>query len=46
VRVRRAGKSQFYALNEQAFGFCAPRSCHAWRQTLARDPRVHPADDR
>ncbi len=32
VRVRRDGKSQVYALNESAFGFCAPRSCHAWRQ--------------
>ena len=32
VRVRRDGKSQVYALNEQAFGFCSPRSCHAWRQ--------------
>jgi ArsR family transcriptional regulator, lead/cadmium/zinc/bismuth-responsive transcriptional repressor len=32
VRVRRSGKSQVYALNEQAFGFCSPRSCHAWRQ--------------
>ena len=32
VRVRRDGKSQVYALNEQAFGFCAPRSCHAWQQ--------------
>jgi DNA-binding transcriptional ArsR family regulator len=32
VRVRRQGKSQVYALNEQAFGFCSPRSCHAWRQ--------------
>jgi DNA-binding transcriptional ArsR family regulator len=32
VRVRRDGKSQVYTLNEQAFGFCSPRSCHAWRQ--------------
>ena len=32
VRVRRDGKSQVYALNEQAFGFCAPRSCRAWQQ--------------
>src|SRR5262245_9016956 len=32
VSVRRAGKSQFYALNEQAFGFCSPRSCRAWQQ--------------
>ena len=37
VRVRRAGKSQLYALNEHAFGFCSPRSCHAWRQTLEHD---------
>lgn len=34
VRVRREGKSQRYALNEQAFGFCSPRSCHAWRHAL------------
>src|SRR5262245_26506564 len=27
VRVRRAGRSQLYALNEDAFGFCSPRSC-------------------
>ena len=38
VRVRRAGKSQLYTLNEQAFGFCAPRLCHAWRQTLGGEP--------
>ena len=37
VRVRRAGKSQLYVLNEQAFGFCAPRVCRAWRQTLDHD---------
>ena len=37
VRVRRSGKSQLYALNEQAFGFCAPRLCHAWQQTLERE---------
>lgn len=35
VRVRRRGRRQLYALNEGAFGFCAPRVCHAWRQTLA-----------
>jgi DNA-binding transcriptional ArsR family regulator len=34
VRVRRVGRSQHYALNEQAFGFCSPRTCHAWQQTL------------
>ncbi len=34
VRVRRAGKNQVYALNERAFGFCSPRSCHAWRLVL------------
>jgi DNA-binding transcriptional ArsR family regulator len=34
VRVRRSGRSQLYTLNEHAFGFCAPRLCHAWRQTL------------
>lgn len=38
VRVRRAGKSQLYALNEDAFGFCSPRSCHAWKTAL--DPGV------
>ena len=32
VRVRRDGKSQVYALNEHAFGFCAPQSCRAWQQ--------------
>ena len=35
VHVRRSGKTQVYALNERAFGFCAPRVCQAWRQTLA-----------
>ena len=34
VRVRRDGRSQRYALNEQAFGFCAPRSCQAWKRAL------------
>jgi len=34
VRVRRDGKHQFYVLNEGAFGFCSPRSCHAWRSVL------------
>lgn len=38
VRVRRAGRSQLYHLNEQAFGFCSPRICLAWKQTLDRDP--------
>jgi len=38
VRVRRAGRSQLYHLNEQAFGFCSPRICLAWRQTLDRGP--------
>jgi len=38
VRVRRAGKSQLYALNERAFGFCSPRSCHAWRDVLSPGP--------
>ena len=33
VHVRREGRSQRYALNEHAFGFCAPRLCHAWKQT-------------
>ncbi len=42
VRVRRAGKSQLYALNEHAFGFCAPRVCQAWKRTLEGDtgPRL------
>jgi ArsR family transcriptional regulator len=42
VRVRRSGKSQLYALNEQAFGFCAPRVCQAWKRTLEGDtgPRL------
>ena len=39
VHVRRDGKSQLYALNEQAFGFCAPRICQAWKQTLGPEPR-------
>lgn len=43
VRVRRAGKSQVYALNERAFGFCAPRVCQAWKQTLASESLVRPA---
>jgi DNA-binding transcriptional ArsR family regulator len=38
VRVRRAGRSQLYALNEEAFGFCSPRSCQAWKTAL--DPGV------
>jgi ArsR family transcriptional regulator len=38
VRVRRSGKSQLYALNERAFGFCAPHSCHAWRDVLNPGP--------
>ena len=38
VRVRRDGKSQVYTLNEQAFGFCSPRSCHAWRQIDTGSP--------
>jgi hypothetical protein len=38
VRVRRLGRSQLYHLNEQAFGFCSPRICLAWRQTLDREP--------
>ena len=38
VRVRRAGRSQLYALNEEAFGFCSPRSCQAWK--TAFDPGV------
>ena len=38
VRVRRAGRSQLYVLNEDAFGFCSPRSCNAWK--TAFDPGV------
>ena len=38
VHVRRAGKSQFYSLNEAAFGFCSPRVCHAWKSALAPEP--------
>jgi len=38
VRVRRSGKSQLYALNERAFGFCSPRSCHAWKDVLEPGP--------
>jgi ArsR family transcriptional regulator len=38
VRVRRRGRSQLYALNEDAFGFCSPRSCHAWKTALAPGP--------
>ena len=34
VRVRREGRSQLYALNEEGFGLCSPRVCHAWRETL------------
>lgn len=34
VLVRRMGKHQLYVLNELAFGFCSPRSCHAWRHVL------------
>jgi DNA-binding transcriptional ArsR family regulator len=34
VRVRRQGKHQLYVLNDAAFGFCSPRSCHAWRLVL------------
>jgi DNA-binding transcriptional ArsR family regulator len=39
VRVRRAGKNQLYALNELTFGFCSPRSCQAWKSTLAPGPK-------
>jgi DNA-binding transcriptional ArsR family regulator len=39
VRVRRQGKSQLYALNERAFGFCSPRSCQAWRSALETPER-------
>ena len=42
VRVRRAGKSQVYMLNEAAFGFCSPRVCQAWKSALAPDALVRP----
>jgi DNA-binding transcriptional ArsR family regulator len=42
VSVRREGKRQCYALNERAFGFCSPRSCHAWRTALDHDALVRP----
>ncbi len=42
VRVRREGRSQLYALNERAFGFCAPRVCLAWKQTLEIDGAPRP----
>ena len=42
VHVRRAGKSQFYSLNEAAFGFCSPRVCQAWKSALAPDSLVRP----
>jgi ArsR family transcriptional regulator len=38
VRVRRSGKSQLYTLNEEAFGFCSPRSCLAWKTAFAPGP--------
>jgi ArsR family transcriptional regulator, lead/cadmium/zinc/bismuth-responsive transcriptional repressor len=41
VRVRRQGRSQLYALNERAFGFCAPSVCRAWRQTLEIETAGH-----
>jgi DNA-binding transcriptional ArsR family regulator len=44
VHVRRAGRSQLYALNEQAFGFCAPRVCQAWKQTLDGGRLVRPGE--
>ena len=37
VRVRRAGRSQLYKLNERAFGFCSPRVCQAWKQSAGRE---------
>lgn len=37
VRARRSGRSQFYVLNEGAFGFCPPRSCQAWKAALEND---------
>ena len=46
VRVRRDGKTQVYALNERAFGFCAPRFCQAWKQTLESETLVRPGPPR
>jgi DNA-binding transcriptional ArsR family regulator len=46
VHVRRAGKSQFYSLNEAAFGFCSPRVCQAWKSALAPDSLVRPRERR
>lgn len=45
VHVRRAGRSQLYALHEGAFGFCAPRVCGAWKQTLERDGVMRPGEN-
>jgi len=42
VHVRRSGKSQFYSLNEAAFGFCSPRICQAWKHALDPDPLLRP----
>ena len=42
VRVRREGKSQLYVLNEAAFGFCAPRFCHAWKHALSNPTDARP----
>jgi DNA-binding transcriptional ArsR family regulator len=39
VTMRRVGRMQLCTLNEQAFGFCSPRSCHIWKQTLVRPTR-------
>ena len=44
VHVRRAGKSQFYSLNEAAFGFCSPRVCQAWKSALAPTGLVRPGE--
>jgi len=46
VRVRRRGRRQLYALNEGAFGFCAPRICPAWRQSLQGPADRRPAGRR
>ena len=45
VRVRRDGKSQLYTLNDEAFGFCSPKTCHAWQQTLSTPVDPHRAEE-
>jgi ArsR family transcriptional regulator len=40
VRVRRAGKTVFYVLNDSALWFCSPRMCQMWRQAIDRPPPI------